>query len=117
MKARLEDLATLVRNPDALLARLLHEVRTLSQTPDLVNLQKRGVIQKQGAWYRVPNVHDLPEHVAKRIQEMSWDGGILIKFDTSSYEELAELVERMARERGLDQLLDKDVRALSSTIQ
>lgn len=121
MKVRAaEDFTRLVRNPDALLLRLLHETRMLSQPIDFADLEKRGVIRKEGEWYRVASLDDLPERVAKRIQEMLCDGeSTWVKFDdaASSYEELAELVERMARERGVEQLPDSDVRALTSVVQ
>lgn len=116
MKSRVENFAALVRNPDALLLRLLHETRMLNQPIDFADLERRGVIRKEGAWYQVRNLADLPEHVAKRIEELLWDGeNISVKFDSAAreYEELAELAERMARARGL---LDSDVRASSSIL-
>jgi hypothetical protein len=60
MKSRAaEDFTTLVRNPDALLKRLLHEARMLSQPIDFADLERRGVIRQEGEWYRVANLRGL----------------------------------------------------------
>ena len=75
MRDRVEDFAALVRNPDALLKRLLSEIRMLSQLIHFANLERRGVIRQQGAWYLVPNLARLPEHAGKRIRNCAGTAG------------------------------------------
>lgn len=51
----------------------------------------------------MPNLDDLPEYAAKRIEELLWDGeNISVKFDdaASSYKQLARELEEIAHQRG-----------------
>jgi|CXWL01.1.fsa_nt_gi hypothetical protein len=53
----------------------------LSQPLDLKHLLAQGILVKAGAYYRVRNIHELPEHVASRIVEIVRDAkGSKVKF-------------------------------------
>lgn len=43
----------------------------LSQPIDFADLQRRGVLSKEGAWYRVLDLWGLPENAAKKINARS----------------------------------------------
>ena len=79
----------------------------LSEPIDFADLEKRGIMRKAGEsrWYQVLRRDLLPEHTAKRVEEMRSDGrSIWVKFDAmgSKYEKLAEELWRIARTSGLD---------------
>jgi hypothetical protein len=82
---------------------LLAEAKMLSQAIDFADLEQRGILSKDGEWYRVRNLWDLPEHAAKKICELEHDSaGPRVKFtDASVYQELAKSFEQMASEKGL----------------
>ena len=103
MKLDSSKLAEIVSDPDELLKSLVEETRMLSQPIDFADLEERGVISNEGAWYRVRNLWDLPEHAAKKISELERDSeGFRAKFtEASKYEELAKRFEQIASERGL----------------
>jgi hypothetical protein len=103
MKPEPWDLDEILKDPDKLLKRLVRGTRMLSQPIDFADLQRRGILSKDGAWYRVSNLWDLPEHAAKKIYELERDsGGFRVRFtDASEYEELAKSFEQIAYERGL----------------
>ena len=64
-----------------LLRLLIAELELLRQPIDFVELEGRGVISQAGAWYRVRNLYDLPEHAAHKIREIARDGmGTVVKF-------------------------------------
>ena len=48
---------------------------------DFDDLEKRGVVTKSGAWYRVHRFGDLPEHAVKQISGLAQDSkGVKVKF-------------------------------------
>jgi len=53
----------------------------LAKPVDYADLEKRGILSKAGAWYRVLKPADLPEHVTCKMHEMAWDSkGMKVKF-------------------------------------
>lgn len=53
----------------------------LAQPPDLEELAQKGLLEKKGAWYRVPDMSALPEHVwAKGTAVKQDDTGALFQF-------------------------------------
>lgn len=58
----------------------------LLATPiDFADLEKRGVIAKAGAWYRLLKPEDLPEHAARKIYVIESDKkGVKVKFEKAS---------------------------------
>lgn len=56
-------------------------LRKLAEPIDFDSLQRRGLLLKQGAWFRVPNLHRLPDHAAFQIREMETSAdGVRVKF-------------------------------------
>jgi hypothetical protein len=45
----------------------------LSQAIDFADLEQWGILSKDGKWYRVRNLWDLPEHAAKKIHKVARD--------------------------------------------
>lgn len=62
------------------------EVERLAKPFDLDDLERSGLIEKAGAWYAVPNLHQLPEHAHVKVSEIKADksGRVLVKFKKSS---------------------------------
>jgi hypothetical protein len=74
------------------------EIRVLATPIDFAELEARGIITKVGAWFRVSNLHDLPEHAAKKITNMEFykNGGVKVKFAKASrFEKLAKRFEQI----------------------
>jgi len=64
---------------------VLDEIRSkatgMSQPLDLENLMARGLITKAGAWYRVSNIHALPENARLQINRFERDSrGLKVQF-------------------------------------
>ena len=47
--------------------------RQLATPVDVATLEKEGIIEKRGAWYKVNRIKDLPEHAARQIQAVKTD--------------------------------------------
>ncbi len=62
------------------------EVEKLAKPLDLDALERSGLVEKTGAWYAVPNLNQLPEHVRVKVSEIKTDknGRVLVKFKKSS---------------------------------
>lgn len=103
MKAAPSNLNEFTRCRAKMIKRLVEETKMLSQPIDFADLQRCGILSKDGAWYRVSNLWDLPEHAAKKIYELERDSGCFrAKFtEASEYGELAKSIERIAFEKGL----------------
>jgi hypothetical protein len=102
MKPDPTEFSELVKDPKKLLQRLLAEVRLLSQPIDFADLERRGILSKEGAWYRVSDLWDLPEHASHRIREVVVDAhGSKVRFATRGVKTLAKRVEKMAVKEGL----------------
>lgn len=68
----------------------------LAEPIDFGKLEKLGLLSKEGAWYRVPNVHSLPEHVSLKIKEVVQDSkGTKAKFDDAS--KFAKLAKKLGK--------------------
>jgi hypothetical protein len=64
---------------------LLELTKTLAQPVDFADLEKRGVISKAGAWYRLHKPELLPEHASRKIYVMEQDAkGVKVKFEKAS---------------------------------
>lgn len=65
---------------------LEREVDTFTKPVDLDAFISKGLIAKRGAWYYVPNMHKLPNHVRQKISEVKTapDGKPLVKFYSSA---------------------------------
>ena len=103
MKLDSSKLAEIVSDPDELLKCLVEETRMLSQPIDFADLEERGIISNEGAWYRVRNLWDLPEHAAKKINKIVHDpkGFRVTFYPASRYEKLQKRFEKMAAKEGL----------------
>ena len=75
----------------------------LSQPIDFADLQRGGILSKDGAWYRVSNLWDLPEHAAQKINKIVHDpkGFRVTLYSASRYEKIAKRLEKMAAKEGL----------------
>jgi hypothetical protein len=65
------------------------EIITLAKklaTPvNFVELEKNGIIEKKGAWYKIKNIKTLPEHASKQIRSIRVDdkGNCFVQFPKS----------------------------------
>lgn len=52
---------------------------------DFAELERNGLIEKKGAWYKVKDIHALPGHVSRQIEAVKTDrtGANLVKFPKS----------------------------------
>jgi hypothetical protein len=92
-----------MRTVDEIRHLVLKEIELLRRPIDFVDLERRGIISKDGTWYRVRNLWELPVYVAHRIREVAVDvHGTKVKFTTRGVKTLAKQVEEMAVEEGLD---------------
>ena len=41
---------------------------------DFEQLEKEGIIEKKGAWYKVKDIKNLPEHASRQIRSIKTDG-------------------------------------------
>lgn len=48
--------------------------RQLATPIDFEELEKAGVIEKKGAWFKIKNLNILPEHALKQIRAITSDG-------------------------------------------
>jgi hypothetical protein len=60
------------------------EIETFVKPFDMEALMVRGLVEKRGAWYYVPNMHKLPNEVTAKISTMKTakDGKPLVKFSS-----------------------------------
>jgi hypothetical protein len=50
---------------------------------DLAELEEKGILVKAGAWYRVPDVLKLPEHISGQVMDMALDSnGVKVKISS-----------------------------------
>lgn len=75
---------------------LIELTRMLAQPIDFADLEKRGIISRTGAWYRLHKAGDLPEHVSRKIYEIAQDAkGVKVKFEKASkFEKLLKKFEK-----------------------
>jgi len=80
-----------------LFKRLQAEARLLSHPLDLEDLIARKILTKQGLWYRVPNIEQLPKNATALIREIARDSrGTKVKFEKVSKAQLRRL-EKLQR--------------------
>jgi hypothetical protein len=68
--------------------------RLLLQPLDLESLIRKGILEKKGAWYRIINFKEVPEHAWAQVCEMAQDprgNGSKIKFKKLSKTDRAGL--------------------------
>lgn len=64
---------------------LKRQKKLLSEPIDFEQLGRDGLLKKVGAWYEVPNIHLLPDHVRAQIVEVSsGPKGARVKFRRSA---------------------------------
>ena len=60
---------------------LLREMELLQTPIDFEEMQLKGLLIKKGSKWLAPNLHNLPEHVAKKIKAHAPSaGGVLLTF-------------------------------------
>jgi hypothetical protein len=77
--------------------KFVSEVAKVAQPVDFSDLERRGVISKAGAWYRVHDWSALPAHVTCKIYEVANDSkGTKVKI-TSAFktQRFAKKMEKM----------------------
>jgi hypothetical protein len=68
--------------------------RLLLQPLDLESLIRKGILEKEGAWYQIINFKEIPEHAWAQVCEMAQDprgNGSKIKFKKLSKRDRAGL--------------------------
>jgi hypothetical protein len=72
-------------------------VRKLAWPVDFEKLERQGLLEKRGAWYIVPDIQMLPEHVTLKISEMKQSQGkVMVKIKkASSFGRLPEKFKRL----------------------
>ena len=61
------------------------ETKILAKPIDFKDLESKGILIKEGAWYRVSDFKNLPEHVRVKVFEIRKDDkGIKVKLEISS---------------------------------
>jgi hypothetical protein len=53
---------------------VLEQARLLAKPIDFDELISQGLLEKKGAWYKIPRMADLPRHVRDRMIEYRSDG-------------------------------------------
>lgn len=75
---------------------LVEIARQLATPIDFDQLEKEGIIQREGAWFRVKNLEGLPKHVSRQAGSYRSDGkgGFLLKFP-KSWKRAQQIYRRM----------------------
>ena len=62
---------------------LLDHLRIMAKPVDYAILEKKGIIEKSGAWYIIHKLDELPDHVIKKSNTVSnANGQVRMKFDS-----------------------------------
>ncbi len=82
-----------------MIAELAVITKKLSEPVDSADLEKKGILIKAGAWYRVPDFRKLPEHVRTKVRAIAQDSkGAKIKLDKATkFYNLARKFEKLAK--------------------
>lgn len=83
----------------------LDVLRKISKHIDFKTLQEQGLLVKEGAWYRVRNIHELSDQVTLQISEMESDPrkGLRVKFVTDAQrKKAAKSLAKVERAMGRD---------------
>ena len=75
--------------------RLHKELQSMVDPIDFKALEEAGIMSKVGAWYKVSNVHKLPDNVRSKVIETKGDrqGNTLIKLKKTIKREEALLTK------------------------
>lgn len=59
-------------------------------------LERKGIIEKKGAWYKIKNINGLPDYASQQIREIKNDGkgNCLVKFP-QSWKKAQQLYRRL----------------------
>jgi hypothetical protein len=82
-----------------LIEKLAAETKKLAEPIDFADLEKKGALIKEGAWYRVLNFQILPEHVTTKVRAFSQDSkGVKVKlFKSTQFDKLAREFAKLAK--------------------
>lgn len=74
-----------------LLKQLQAEVNELARPVDFDELESQGILTKEGAWYRIHKMDELPKHASSKVTQFAHDArGVKAKFSKASrFEKLA----------------------------
>ncbi len=78
------------------LERIAGEIRELAEPMNLTELEAKGVITKDGDWYRVHSFEALPRNASNRIAQLEQDDeGIKVKFlDPTQFESVVKNLDK-----------------------
>ena len=82
-----------------LIEELAAETQKLAEPVDFVDLEKKGVLVKAGAWYRVPDFRKLPENVTTKVREIAQDSkGVKVKlYKATKFDKLVRKFEKLSK--------------------
>ena len=69
---------------------VLEQARLLAKPIDFDELISQGLLEKKGAWYKIPRMTDLPRHVRDRMIEYRSDGCAKFAKGTKAAERLVK---------------------------
>ena len=69
---------------------VLEQVKSLAKPIDFDELISQGVLEKKGAWYKIPRMANLPRHVRDRMTEYRSDGCAKFAKGTKAAERLVK---------------------------
>ena len=74
-----------------LIEKVIAEAKKLTEPVDFAGLEKKEILIKAGAWYRVPDFRKLPENVLNKIYAVASDSkGAKVKlYKTTALDKLA----------------------------
>jgi len=69
---------------------VLEQAKSLAEPIDFDGLISQGLLEKKGAWYKIPRMTDLPRHVRDRMIEYRSDGCAKFAKGTKAAERLVK---------------------------
>jgi hypothetical protein len=69
---------------------VLERAKSLAKPIDFDELVSQGVLEKRGAWYKIPLMANLPRHVRDRMTEYRFDGCAKFAKGTKAAERLVK---------------------------
>ena len=79
-----------------LINELIAETKKLAEPIDFEDLEKKGILKKAGAWYRVLDFQAVPEHVWKKARAVAQDAkGVKVKLEKAS--KFDKLMRKLAK--------------------
>jgi hypothetical protein len=75
---------------------LLELSKQLATPIDFNELEKKGIIEKKGSWFKVIRLNALPEHASRQVRNIKTDGkgNYYVQFPTS-WKKAQQLYQRM----------------------